>query len=97
MKIKHSWGEGVYKQHSQGHFLGPPVHGGVGLEVEGGSEVDHLHSLVGVGAGVGGQHDLLVHHLLDHPIPGAALLRPPKPVRGLPHQLGEVKLVADLV
>ena len=50
------------------HLLGPAVHEGVGLQVDGGGEVDSLHALVGDGEGSGRHHHLLVHQLPDYRI-----------------------------
>ena len=50
------------------HLLGPAVHEGVGLQVDGGGEVDSLHALVRDGEGSGCHDHLLVHQLPNYRI-----------------------------
>jgi hypothetical protein len=61
--------EGVDEEGVLGEVAGAAVHEGVGLDVDGLGEVDHLHPGAVDGEGGGGQHDFLPHDLEDHAVP----------------------------
>lgn len=58
MPLTHVISEGLHEQQDSGQLLGPGDHEGVGLKVDGGSEVDGLHALAGHGEGSYAKHHL---------------------------------------